>query len=91
MIRDLLNPSSGFLDLREDHKGVQVTGLSEHSAASTDQVSHARLAELVIIYARMQICAGEKFTRADHTDNVLYATTEFIYITEKKLLYAIHM
>jgi len=38
MIRDLLNPGSGFLDLREDQKGVQVSGLSEHSAASTDQV-----------------------------------------------------
>jgi len=39
MIRDLLNPGSGFLDLREDQKGVQVAGLSEHSAVSTDQVS----------------------------------------------------
>ena len=39
MIRDLLNPGSGFLDLREDQKGVQVAGLSERSAASTDQVS----------------------------------------------------
>ena len=39
MIRDLLNPGSGYLDLREDQKGVQVAGLSEHSAANTDQVS----------------------------------------------------
>ena len=39
MIRDLLNTGSGFLDLREDAKGVQVAGLSEHSAKSTAEVS----------------------------------------------------
>ena len=40
MIRDLLNPSLGILDLREDAKGgVQVAGLSEVTARSTDEVS----------------------------------------------------
>lgn len=40
MIRDLLNPSAGILDLREDAKGgVQVAGLSEVTARSTDEVS----------------------------------------------------
>jgi len=48
MIRDLLNPGSGYLDLREDQKGVQVAGLSEHSAASTDQVSNTLLWRAVI-------------------------------------------
>ena len=48
MIRDLLNPGSGYLDLREDQKGVQVAGLSEHSAASTDQVSNTLLWHAVI-------------------------------------------
>ncbi|XP_035695150.1 kinesin-like protein KIF19 isoform X2 [Branchiostoma floridae] len=38
MIRDLLNPESGFLELREDAKGVQVTGLSEVNAKSTKEV-----------------------------------------------------
>ena len=38
MIRDLLNPSAGFLDLREDNKGVQVAGLTELSAHSTKEV-----------------------------------------------------
>lgn len=38
MIRDLLNTGSGYLDLREDAKGVQVAGLSEHSAKSTAEV-----------------------------------------------------
>ncbi|CAD5123606.1 DgyrCDS11934 [Dimorphilus gyrociliatus] len=38
MIRDLLNPGSGFLELREDAKGVQVAGLSEVSARSTREV-----------------------------------------------------
>ncbi|XP_078317515.1 kinesin-like protein KIF19 isoform X2 [Crassostrea virginica] len=39
MIRDLLNPSAGILDLREDAKGgVQVAGLSEVMARSTDEV-----------------------------------------------------
>ena len=45
MIRDLLNPSAGILDLREDSKGgIQVAGLSEVKARSTDEVS------CVIIY-----------------------------------------
>lgn len=40
MIRDLLNPSSGILDLREDSKGgIQVAGLTELKARSTDEVS----------------------------------------------------
>ena len=40
MIRDLLNPSSGYLDLREDASGnVQVAGISELSTTSTSEVS----------------------------------------------------
>lgn len=39
MIRDLLNPSSGILDLREDAKGgTQVAGLTKIKARSTDEV-----------------------------------------------------
>lgn len=39
MIRDLLNPSSGILDMREDSKGgIQVAGLTEVKARSTDEV-----------------------------------------------------
>ena len=39
-IRDLLDPGSGHLELREDSKGrnIQVAGLSETSAASTNEV-----------------------------------------------------
>ncbi|XP_066588889.1 kinesin-like protein KIF19 [Prorops nasuta] len=39
-IRDLLNPSSGYLELREDSRGrnVQVSGLTEVSTSSTDEV-----------------------------------------------------
>ncbi|KAK7863259.1 hypothetical protein R5R35_001467 [Gryllus longicercus] len=39
-IRDLLNPSSGFLELREDPRGrsIQVAGLSELSTQSTEEV-----------------------------------------------------
>lgn len=40
MIRDLLNPSSGFLDLREDSKGViQVAGITEVSTINAQEVS----------------------------------------------------
>lgn len=41
-IRDLLNPSSGYLELREDSRGrsVQVSGLKEISTTSTDEVSY---------------------------------------------------
>lgn len=39
MIRDLLNPTSGILDLREDAKGgIQVAGLTKVKARSTDEV-----------------------------------------------------
>ncbi|KAM3859736.1 kinesin-like protein KIF19 [Diretmus argenteus] len=39
MIRDLLNPSSGFLDLREDCKGViQVAGITEVSTINAREI-----------------------------------------------------
>lgn len=42
MIRDLLNPSSGFLDLREDSKGViQVAGITEVSTINAQEVRPA--------------------------------------------------
>ena len=40
MIRDLLNPSSGFLELREDSRGVVVSGISEVQANKTSEVRH---------------------------------------------------
>lgn len=41
MIRDLLNPSSGFLDLREDSKGeIQVAGITEVSTVNAREVSY---------------------------------------------------
>lgn len=44
-IRDLLNPSSGFLELREDSRGrnIQVTRLSEVSTTSAEEVSNTKL------------------------------------------------
>lgn len=38
MIRDLLNPSSGYLELREDSRGVVVAGISEVQAKKTSEV-----------------------------------------------------
>lgn len=44
MIRDLLSPSSGILELREDAKGgVQVAGLSEVTTRSTSEVSRSKV------------------------------------------------
>lgn len=39
-IRDLLNPNSGYLELRDDTRGrnVQVSGLTEISTNSTEEV-----------------------------------------------------
>lgn len=39
-IRDLLNPSLGYLDLRDDTRGrnIQVSGLTEISTNSTEEV-----------------------------------------------------
>lgn len=41
-IRDLLNPSSGYLELREDSRGrnIQVAGLTEISTTSTEEVNY---------------------------------------------------
>lgn len=39
MIRDLLNPSSGILELREDSKGeIQVAGITEVSTINAQEV-----------------------------------------------------
>ncbi|KAJ8332415.1 hypothetical protein SKAU_G00425880 [Synaphobranchus kaupii] len=39
MIRDLLNPASGFLDLREDSKGeIQVAGITEVSTINAQEI-----------------------------------------------------
>ena len=40
-IRDLLNPSSGYLELRDESRGrnSQVSGLTEISTTSTDEVN----------------------------------------------------
>ena len=41
LIRDLLSPSNGFLELREDAKGgVQVAGISELVAETPEEVMH---------------------------------------------------
>ena len=50
-IRDLLNPSSGHLELREDSKGqnIQVAGLSESTTKNTNEVRihrYSRAAEI---------------------------------------------
>ena len=41
-IRDLLNPSSGHLELRDDSRGrnIQVAGLSEVTTKNTEEVRH---------------------------------------------------
>ncbi|XP_065110437.1 kinesin-like protein KIF19 [Paramisgurnus dabryanus] len=39
MIRDLLNPSSGYLELREDAKGeIRITGLTEFSTCNAEEI-----------------------------------------------------
>ena len=44
MIRDLLVPSSGYLDLRDDpEKGVVIAGVTEFKAESTEQVMNLLL------------------------------------------------
>ncbi|KAM7370522.1 hypothetical protein PAMP_010059 [Pampus punctatissimus] len=50
MIRDLLNPSSGFLDLREDSKGViQVAGITEVSTINAQEVRQATAHDFIQI------------------------------------------
>lgn len=39
MIRDLLNPSSGYLELREDAKGkIKIAGITEFSTCNAKEV-----------------------------------------------------
>ncbi|XP_053132475.1 kinesin-like protein KIF19 [Hemicordylus capensis] len=41
VIRDLLNPSSGFLELREDSKGsIQIAGITEVSTTNAPEIMH---------------------------------------------------
>ena len=44
-IRDLLNPTSGYLELRDEFRGrySQVGGLTEISTTSTDEVNNLNL------------------------------------------------
>lgn len=48
-IRDLLNPTTGYLELREDSRGrnVQVSGLTEVSTNSTEEVSHGIFPQVI--------------------------------------------
>lgn len=48
-IRDLLNPTTGYLELREDTRGrnVQVSGLTEVSTNSTEEVSRGIFPQVV--------------------------------------------
>ena len=44
MIRDLLVPTSGYLELRDDSdKGIQIAGVTEFRAESTEQVMNLLL------------------------------------------------
>ena len=44
MIRDLLVPTSGYLELRDDSdKGIQIAGITEFKAESTEQVMNLLL------------------------------------------------
>lgn len=41
MISDLLNPSSGYLELREDAKGeIQIAGITEFSTCNAKEVQY---------------------------------------------------
>ncbi|XP_066496966.1 kinesin-like protein KIF19, partial [Tiliqua scincoides] len=41
VIRDLLNPSSGYLELREDSKGsIQIAGITEVSTTNAQEIMH---------------------------------------------------
>ena len=54
MIRDLLNPSSGYLELREDAKGVVVAGISEVEAKTTTEVRIVILGESCLKHRKMK-------------------------------------
>jgi kinesin family protein 18/19 len=44
MIRDLLVPASGYLELRDDNdKGITISGVTEFRAESTEQVMNLLL------------------------------------------------
>ena len=55
MIRDLLNPSSGFLELREDGRGVVVAGISEVQAKKTSEVSMEPLIHVCVLLKKVLI------------------------------------
>lgn len=57
MIRDLLNPSSGFLDLREDSKGeILVAGITEVSTINAREVPWEKLLLNVTLFCFSFTC-----------------------------------
>ncbi|KAK3755909.1 hypothetical protein QZH41_019437 [Actinostola sp. cb2023] len=55
MIRDLLNPTSGILDLREDTKGVNVAGLSDVEARTTSEVTVSQKSRVENVIQEMKV------------------------------------
>ena len=61
MIRDLLDPESGDLELREDNSGlVTVAGLSEVEAQSTSEVSLKSIVVLLVTYQLNYHCLSTR-------------------------------
>ena len=53
MIRDLLNPGIGMLELREDHRGVNVVGLKEVETISVEEVHSNVLFFCLCVYCML--------------------------------------
>ena len=52
MIRDLLNPALGYLELREDSKGViQVAGITEVSTINAKEASLYFFSSIFFLFA----------------------------------------
>ena len=80
MIRDLLNPASGYLELREDSRGVcTVAGLTEVSARSTEEVSATRYK--LQKKSRSSLVVSKTLTAFKHiSSSIIYYRTQYLTV-----------
>ena len=76
MIRDLLNPSAGYLDLREDSRGlISVAGLSKVDAETTKEVM-----QMLSMGNRQRTCEPTAVNKTSSRSHAVLQVTQFTII-----------
>lgn len=76
VIRDLLNPSSGFLDLREDPRGsIQIAGITEVSTTNAQEVPGA------MVHGEEK---GRRIVLACNSNLKFHYTSHYLWLTQQQ-------